>query len=260
MNSEAKTMTVGQALQLVAVIAQKLGKIGLTFDIAEMLISKPNITLRRLKALIGESPSSIVPQHQYATLERLNVDPSALHRHEDVGEYLRVDKRLADALARPDLLGAKRYFWSENRSVYRCDVVKNITEDEGLYPVFREVLMHNGGDDRIWNLLYKRHALWTIDEVLGFLRDDIHCGNDLLGLTESKEEVVFPVILSERRDQFNEHVTLPHKLGFLMVHQGAPLHQTRTWYVSLSEDNGSFEFVRKLIYFANDPRPKVVKG
>src|SRR3954470_4687034 len=101
MNNEAQTkpITSGQALQLVSVISQSLGKIGLDFDLAKLLIDKPSITRRRLKALTGENPNLIVPHYQYATMERLDVKPdSGYHGHSHEPDYLGFNKDLEEVM------------------------------------------------------------------------------------------------------------------------------------------------------------------
>lgn len=236
-------MTSGQALQLMAVIAQKLGKIGLDFDGAETLIAKPDLTRRRLQALVGEKSIQVVPQHQWATIESLHFGSDRSHRQEDVGEFLTIDPQLKKVLDGEDKIVDRC-----TAGVYhRCDVVRDISEDDGaLYPVFREVLQHHGTDDSMWDLLHERHALWAVDDVLGFLRDEIHEGKDPLGLTETCEEAVFPVLLTKKDNGF--------RVGFLFVHKSSLVRQKQTWSAGIVEGKQVMCFVRKLIYFANDPR------
>ncbi len=250
MNNEAKTITSGQALQLMAVIAQQLGKIGLTFDVVEELIGKPALTRSRLKGLVGERlPVKAVKTSRYTELERLDVSLCEGHRSEDVGDHLTLSGFSLDALGRL----VDRYTTCNDRCwPYRCDIIRS-TSDVGLWPVFREVLQHEGADNEIWAILYKRHALWTIHKVLGFLRDDIHEGDDKLGLTEHRE-VIFPVLLTETPHQ-NGSPRRADRVGFLLVHQGRPIHQRRVWSVALVEGEDIFSFVRDSIYFANNPGP-----
>lgn len=249
-------MTSGQAFQLVAVISQQLGKIGLGFDGAKLLIDKPSITRRRLKALSGENPSLIVPQYQYATLERLDADPDAFHRGDDCGEYLIFNRDLEAIFARPDKLVTKYGHSEKPRKVYRCDVIRSLSEEDGyLYPVFREAMLYNGPDDCLWETLFKRRALWTVSAVLGFLRDEIHCGDDPLGLTEADEEAIFPVLLTQEEGQYAGSSDYPERVGALLVSRLAPVRQKRGWRVALSETSGIPLHNMKLIFFANNPQP-----
>jgi hypothetical protein len=255
MNNEAqtKTMTSGQAFQLVSVISQSLGKIGLDFDLAKLLIDKPSITRRRLKALTGENPFLIVPQHQYATIERLDVRPNGSHHYQGDADYLTFNKDLEEVLTAPDDLVREYGSTERPRTVHRCDVVRTLGENEGLYPVFREALMYQGNDGGMWGTLYKRRAYWTIKEVLGFVYDEIHEGDSQLGLTEHSDEVVFPVLLTEKFDSFLRKMTYD-RLGALVVSQGSLLRQKRKWHVSLYDGGGMLRFHLKTIYFANNPR------
>ncbi len=250
MNNEAKTITPGQAFQLLAVIAQQLGKIGLTFEIAEQLIGKPAMTRSRLKGLLGSVRSTpVAASKQYTELERLDVSLYEGHRSEDAGEYLVLSHDLSQMLDQV----VNDYTSNDRCWSYRCDIIRS-TSDVGLWPVFREVLQHEGADNEIWGILYKRHALWTVGQVLGFLRDDIHQGDDKLGLTEHKREVIFPVLLTETPHQ-NGSPRRSDRVGFLLVHQGRPIHQRRVWGVALVEGDEIFSFEREMIYFANNPGP-----
>jgi len=252
-------MSPGLAFQLLAVIAQQIGKIGLGFDQAKLLVDKPSITRRRLEALCGEKTSLIVPNHQYATLERLEVDPNGYHRDDPCGEYLvTVGKEIEEALAASNSLTRKYGNREKPASVHRCDVVHSVSEKDGaLYPVFREVMRYHGADDYLWETLHERRALWTTNAVLGILSDEIHDGNDPLGLTEINEEAVFPVLLTEKENMCERFKRSPDRVGALFVSRRAPIRQKRGWSVSLVESRNIPQFLRNLIYFANDPGPCV---
>lgn len=256
MNNEAQTkaVTSGQALQLVSVISQSLGKVGLDFDLAKLLIDKPSITRRRLKALTGENPNLIVPHYQYATMERLDVKSDSYHGHQHEPDYLGFNKDLEEVLTGPTKLVRKYGSGEKSRFVHRCDVVRTLGDDEGLYPVFREALMYQGYDGGMWNLLYKRRALWTVSDVLGFIYDEIHEGSDPLCLTENEDgDAIFPVLLTEKVDDFYRK-TVYDRVGMLMVSRGPLLRQKRKWNVGLHDGEDMFQFHRKTIFFANDPR------
>ncbi len=256
MNNEAqtKTMTSGQALQLVSVISQSLGKIGLDFDLAKLLIDKPSITRRRLKALTGENPNLIVPQYQYATMERLDVKPDTYHGHQHDPDYVGFNKDLEEVLTGSAELVRKYGSRERPRFAHRCDVVRTLGDDEGMYPVFREALRYQGHDGGMWSILYKRRAFWTISEVLSFIYDEIHEGNDPLGLTENEDgDALFPVLLTEKYDEFFRKTTFD-RIGTLMVSRGPLLRQKRKWNVGLHDGGDIFQFHRKTVFFANDPR------
>lgn len=256
MNNEAQTkmMTSGQALQLVSVISQSLGKIGLDFGLAELLIDKPSITRRRLKALTGENPNLIVPRYQYATMERLDVKPDSYHSHQHEPDYLGFNKDLEEVLTGSAKLVQQYGSREKSRFVHRCDVIRKLGNDEGMYPVFREALMYQGHDEGMWDILYKRRAFWTVRDVLGFVYDEIHEGNDPLCLTENEDvDALFPVLLTEKFDDFFRKTTFD-RIGTLMVSRGPLLRQKRKWNVSLYDGGCIFQFQRKTVFFANDPR------
>ncbi|MBP9702004.1 MAG: hypothetical protein KBD47_03440 [Candidatus Pacebacteria bacterium] len=208
------------------------------------------MTRSRLKGLLGSVRSTpVAASKQYTELERLDVSLYEGHRSENVGEHLTLSGFSLDALDRL----VDHYTTCNDRPwPYQCRIIRS-TSNVGLWPVFREVLQHEGADNEIWDILYKRHALWTIHKVLGFLRDDIHQGDDRLGLTEHRE-VIFPVLLTETPHQ-NGSPRRSDRVGFLLVHQGRPIHQRRVWSVHLVEGEEIFSFERETIYFANNPGP-----
>lgn len=253
MNNEAQTkmMTSGQALQLVSVISQSLGKIGLDFDLAKLLIDKPSITRRRLKALTGENSNLIVPQYQYTTMERLDVEPDTCYDNRHEPDYLGFNEDLKKVLA-DALVGRYVNKW-KSRFVHRCDVIRAYVDDERMFPVFREALKYQGCDGGILSLLYKRGALWTVSEVLSFIYNEIHQGADPLCLTQNEDgDALFPVLLTEKYDELLRRTTYD-RIGTLMVSLGGLLRQKRKWYVSLHEGEAIFRLYRKTVYFANDP-------
>ncbi len=256
MNNEAQTkmVTSGQALQLVSVISQSLGKIGLDFNLAKLLIDKPSITRQRLKALTGENPNLIVPQYQYATMERLDTKPDDYRGHQHEPDYLRFNNDLEEVLTGSTKLVERYASRDRPRFVHRCDVIRELGHDEGMYPVFREALRYQGYDGGMWGILYKRRAFWTISEVLSFIYNEIHTGDDPLGLIENEDgDALFPVLLTEKSDEFY-HKKIFDRVGTLMVSRGPLLRQKRKWNVGLHNDEDIFQFYCKTVFFANDPR------
>jgi hypothetical protein len=266
MNNEAKTMTSGQSLQLMAVIAQSLGKIGLDFDSAKDLIDRPHITRKRLKALKDETPI-VVPQHQYATIEQVGVDNAGHWKYDTVKEFVRLSDGIKEILEKPQETDNYDDWRNRKINAFRCDIIR---KPDSLVPVFREALCHAGPDACIWNLLYERRALWTVTEVLGFIYREVNDDQDPLGLRDFKSEFngggapMFPVLLSTKNKSTWRNIYEPEadQVGLIVVNQGLFLRKQRTWDVRL-ESSGNIEDrknwtegnrFKRTIYFANDPR------
>lgn len=252
-------MTPGQAFQLMAVIAQKLGKIGLDFDSAEMLIGKPDLTLKRLRALKSEkivNPANVAT-NRFTVIESLEIEnlPNCTSM-DQVLDYLLLDKQIEKYLKSPEYDSMK---YNDHHSYCARDksLFKSTTVNQPMYPlpIFREALDYCGPDNGIWELLYRRKALFTIDEVLGFLCGLINTGEDPLGLLESGYSTVwFPVVLhrpGEFWDIKTEAVTL------VRISKGELLKKQLTWHVGFYGVHNVIsirEGVSQIVYFANDPR------
>jgi hypothetical protein len=255
MNNEVKTIDIGQGLQLSAMFAQSLRKIGLSFDEAQNLIDKPSVFKSRLKALKdGKMPMPVGSTYRYTVIEKLDVESRQSHRGDDVGEYIKFENELDKRLPDPERIS----FWDrrEPKFVHKCTVLDGVPRQGclyTLYPILRDVLDWQGPDTHLWGLLGERGALWTPDQVLGFLRDEIHEGNDPLGLIETAG-ATFPIVWAGE-ESYLSNCTDPEKVGFLEVSVGSPIRQKTVWQVRARLGPGYMaEFYNKLMFFASDPR------
>ena len=255
MNNEVKTIDIGQGLQLSAMFAQSLRKIGLSFDEAQNLIDKPSVFKSRLKALKdGKMPMPIGSTYRYTVIEKLDVKSQQSHRSDDCGEYIKFDTQLEKLLSKACHNVRNRRH--EEGFVHKCTALENVPRQGclyRLYPILRDAMDWHGPDTQLWNTLGERGVLWTPDQVLGFLRDEIHEGNDPLGLIEMGS-ADFPVVCSEKEIGSRDSID-PDAVGLLTVNLHPPVKQKKVWDVRVRLGPGYMvEYYGNNLFFADDPR------